>query len=250
MIDWQRLLRRIRNGFRAVARDRQETKAFVASMPRSPAWRKYTAYNYQSIRILDAGNRIVITFTCARVQRGGTAVAIGWQFGQLLGGFAGAVAVVCGFFGQYRIAGFLLILSVVTFLLSYKGTAARRDGVFAAREKDFSFREIMGDGSLRRVDRALFDGAAVERRNEFNFPDAKNPQSRDYWYVAVRFGAVRSDIAAFRSQEVAEQLVLLINEAMRQQLSPEIATAQPPPPAAQAAAPAARGIRIIQDDDL
>jgi hypothetical protein len=248
-IDWGRLVRRIRNGFRAVWKDRKRPPAARGRpLPRTEAWKHATTYTYKGITVLDERTRIILAFKNAPVQRGGAAAAVGWQAGQLLSGLAVAVGVMLGIFGQAHIAMPLAIGGILVGILAYKGTAASGDGAFGVQGNRFFFKDLMS-GDVVKVSRDLFQGVLVDRRSEVNFASRADEQPLEYYYVAVRFGAVRVDMAAFRSGAVAEQLAVLINEAMRQTMTP---TADPAPSVlARASTPQpSPGVRFKDDDDL
>jgi hypothetical protein len=253
--DWQRKkkLANRRQQYRAEAR--AAWLAEMAAMPRTAVWKKYRRYTYKGIAIKDEGIRIRITFENSRIEDPEFGARAGFVAGQwvaalLLTGGVLTLFVslqperIVAWIGNLQLAFLLLGGAAAMWLISLTGSSITGPGYFEVDGGYMRFRELAGGGTGRQqVDRTLFDGASMSQNHESHHEF----RARDYYYIWLRYGAVRSAIGVVTSQGMAEQLVLLINEAMQQDLTarPSVDT-----PVAAPSPPPARGIAIKPDDDL
>jgi hypothetical protein len=88
-----------------------------------------------------------------------------------------------------------------------------------------------------RFKRNLFHGCRIEPSSEMNF-------GRRGWmyYLQIRFGGVEMIVGAFANEAFANNVALLVNEAVRQDF---IGKANTPSPVAQITT-----VRIFKKDDL
>jgi hypothetical protein len=191
---------------------------------RTKEWASYLAFGYEGTSITDEGNRIVLTFRSDSIIDGGFG-ALATGAGGLLGGGLMAIGLV-PLFSRYAAVG--LVMEIIGFAVGIGPMLLSRtssQGHFSVGPETFTFARPL-DGDERTVALDLFGGLQLVDRNvqEQIGDDSSN---RTYTQLVVRYGAVQSVVGLFKSRARAEEMALLIGEAMRQELSDEAGTHTP-----------------------
>lgn len=194
---------------------------------RTEEWNKNIGWSYREVSITDKGASIEIAIKNAQANISVKHPALNNALYEPLftiGIFSLCILFVSSDHSSFDISHlkfymFLLIISSAAFYVYYNSLHSRRNPVknkLYIYSDSMQFNDIV-DCEKRVIQRALFNGAALQQYQK-HYAIGKYSTTKTLYLVMIRFSAVNAVVGITESQSVAEYLVLMINEAMRQDL--------------------------------